>query len=98
MLNSTFSRRVLLLLAIESLDRPSVPSLMRHLGWPRRTIQDILKALPGMGVDIRFIEDGVRHNDGYYHVEHWGGIDRAWAQANREALLSSLNGVAAKAS
>ena len=90
MLNPTFSRRVLLLLSIEQLDRPSVPVLMRHLGWPRRTIQDVLKALPGMGVTVRFVEDGIRHNDGYYAIEQWGGINHQWAKANEAELLAAL--------
>ncbi|SHI25070.1 helix-turn-helix domain-containing protein [Ferrimonas marina] len=89
-LNPTFCRRALLLLAIEQLDRPSVPALMSHLGWPRRTIQDIIKALPGFGVSIAFIEDGVRHNDGYYQVSDWGGIDRQWAQQNLSQLQQAL--------
>ncbi len=90
MLNPMFSRRVLLLLAIDRLERPSVPVLMAHLGWPRRTIQDIIKALPGFGVVLAFVEDGVRHNDGYYRIDDWGGIDRRWAKAQEEALAASL--------
>ncbi|MBY5992971.1 helix-turn-helix domain-containing protein [Ferrimonas balearica] len=90
MLNPTFCRRVMLLLAIEELDRPSVPALMSHLGWPRRTIQDIIKALPGLGVAVHFVEDGVRHNDGYYQVDQWGGLDAQWARANRAAIVSAI--------
>ncbi|GAA5190134.1 helix-turn-helix domain-containing protein [Ferrimonas gelatinilytica] len=90
MLNPMFSRRVLLLLAIERLERPSVPALMADLGWPRRTIQDIIKALPGFGVELEFVEDGVRHNDGYYQIQNWGGIDRHWAKTQEVALNASL--------
>ncbi|GAA4894856.1 helix-turn-helix domain-containing protein [Ferrimonas pelagia] len=90
MLNPTFCRRAILLLAIEQLERPSVPELMRYLQWPRRTIQDVIKALPGFGVDITFVEDGVRHNDGYYQIRHWGGIDRDWAYRQQEQLQVAL--------
>lgn len=90
MLNPTFSRRVLLMLAIESLERPSVPKLMRHLGWPRRTVQDVIKALSGMGAEVHFVEDGVRHNDGYYQLNNWGGIDKQWAQQNQHQLRMTL--------
>lgn len=91
MLNPTFCRRLLLLLAIEELDRPSVPSLIRHLGWPRRTIQDILKALPGLGVQVQFIEDGVRHNDGYYEIQAWGGLNAEWAYQHKAELKAALD-------
>ncbi|WP_298443545.1 helix-turn-helix domain-containing protein [uncultured Ferrimonas sp.] len=90
MLNPTFSRRVLLMLAIEELERPSVPSLMKRLDWPRRTVQDVIKALAGMGVEVSFIEDGVRHNDGYYQLASWGSINRDWAKAHQSALQQSL--------
>ncbi len=91
MLNPTFCRRLLLLLAIEELDRPSVPTLIGHLGWPRRTIQDILKALPGLGVQVHFIEDGVRHNDGYYEVRGWGGLNADWARQHKAELKAALD-------
>ncbi|MBW3141122.1 helix-turn-helix domain-containing protein [Ferrimonas balearica] len=91
MLNPTFCRRVLLLLAIEELDRPSVPALIRHLGWPRRTIQDILKALPGLGVQVQFVEDGIRHNDGYYAIQSWGGLNSEWAHNHKAELRAALD-------
>ncbi|WP_035387334.1 helix-turn-helix domain-containing protein [Ferrimonas senticii] len=90
MLNPTFSRRLLLLLAIEALDRPSVPTLMAHLGWPRRTVQDVIKSVAGMGVVVHFVEDGVRHNDGYYRVDDWGSINRQWARQQQAALEQAL--------
>ena len=90
MLNATFSRRLLLMLAIEQLARPSVPELMRHLGWPRRTLQDTIKALAGLGVEVRFIEDGVRHNDGYYQIHDWGCINRIWIEQHQSQLQASL--------
>ncbi|WP_202983560.1 helix-turn-helix domain-containing protein [Ferrimonas lipolytica] len=90
MLNPTFCRRVLLMLTISELDRPSVPMLMKTLGWPRRTVQDVIKALAGMGVEVSFIEDGVRHNDGYYQVSDWGSVNQQWVALHREQLQQAL--------
>ncbi|WP_229360339.1 helix-turn-helix domain-containing protein [Ferrimonas sediminicola] len=90
MLNPTFSRRLILMHEIANHEKASVPALMKSLGWPRRTIQDVLKALIGMGVQVEFIEDGVRHNDGYYRVTDWGPIDRIWVRDKLPELLSTL--------
>ncbi|WP_028109742.1 helix-turn-helix domain-containing protein [Ferrimonas futtsuensis] len=90
MLNPTFSRRLILMHEIAHHDKASVPALMKSLGWPRRTIQDVLKALMGMGVQVEFIEDGVRHNDGHYRVADWGPIDPVWVRNNLDSLLATL--------
>ena len=47
-LNPVFARRLYLALLVESLERPNVPKLMEKTGWPRRTIQDVIKVLPRM--------------------------------------------------
>ncbi len=90
MLNPTFSRRLLLMLAIETLERPSVLVLIKDLAWPRRTIQDVLKSLVGMGVEVRFITDGVRHNDGYYQIVNWGSVNREWAYQHQQQLQAAV--------
>ncbi len=59
-------------------------------GWPRRTIQDVLKALPGIGVELIFIQDGCRHNDGYYQLSDWGPFDIQWIQEHRTDIAASL--------
>ncbi|TKB50884.1 helix-turn-helix domain-containing protein [Ferrimonas aestuarii] len=92
MLNPTFSRRLLLLHAIEHHEKASVPELMKSLGWPRRTLQDIIKALPGLGVDLEFVEDGVRHNDGHYRVTNWGPIDKQWVAEHKASLEAAVQG------
>ena len=50
-LNSVFARRLYVCWLLKNEQRPNVPKLMVLTGWPRRTLQDVLKALPGMGVD-----------------------------------------------
>lgn len=43
-LSPVFARRLYLALLVENLERPNVPKLIEKTGWPRRTIQDVLKA------------------------------------------------------
>lgn len=74
-LSPVFARRLYIALLIQELERPNVPKLMERTGWPRRTIQDVLKALPAIGINLSFVQDGRRHNDGYYTVNNWGPFD-----------------------
>nr|WP_240474064.1 helix-turn-helix domain-containing protein [Salinivibrio socompensis] len=71
-LNPVFARRLYLAALVEEMERPNVPRLIEATGWPRRTIQDVLKSLSGLGIDMTFIQDGKRHNDGYYQLKDWG--------------------------
>lgn len=89
-LNSTFARRLLISHLVVTIDRPSVPVLMAETGWPRRTIQDVIKAIPGMGVNIYFKQDGCRNNDGYYVIDHWGAIDPGWLNTNIHSVKAAL--------
>lgn len=50
-LSPVFARRLYLALLVENLERPNVPKLIEKTGWPRRTIQDVLKALPGSALN-----------------------------------------------
>ena len=90
-LNTTFARRLLISHLVTTIERPSVPALMQETGWPRRTIQDVIKAIPGMGVKIYFKQDGRRNNDGYYVIDHWGAIDPQWLSCNIEHVKRALN-------
>ncbi|CAH0534171.1 hypothetical protein VST7929_02079 [Vibrio stylophorae] len=90
-MNPIFARRLYLAWLVDQLERPNVPMLMKHTGWPRRTIQDVLKALAGIGIELSFVQDGVRHNDGYYQVCDWGPVNRLWVidqQAQIQAAIS----------
>lgn len=89
-LSPVFARRVYMALLLESLERPNVPKLIEKTGWPRRTIQDVLKALPGIGIELRFVQDGRRHNDGYYQLSSWGAIDSQWVISHRVEIESAL--------
>ena len=89
-LNPVFARRLYLALLVERLERPNVPKLIEKTGWPRRTIQDALKALPGIGIDLVFIQDGRRHNDGYYQLGDWGPFDSKWVMERQAEIASTL--------
>lgn len=90
MLNSVFARRLYLCWLINHNERPNVPKLMALTGWPRRTLQDVLKALPAMGVELSFIQQGVRNNDGYYHITDWGPLDPQWIASHCSQLLQAI--------
>lgn len=89
-LNQTLCRRLIVAHLITTLPRPSVPVLMATTGWPRRTLQDILKGLPSWGIQIAFTEDGVRHNDGYYQILDWGPFQPAWIAAQLPQLCEAV--------
>ena len=89
-LSPVFARRLYLALLVENLERPNVPKLIETTGWPRRTIQDVLKALPGIGIELTFIQDGRRHNDGYYQLSNWGPFDSQWVLERQGAIVNSL--------
>ena len=89
-LSPVFARRLYLALLVENLERPNVPKLIETTGWPRRTIQDVLKALPGIGIELSFVQDGRRHNDGYYQLSNWGPFDSQWILEQQAAIVNSL--------
>lgn len=90
MLNSVLARRLYLCWLLDTEQKPNVPKLMEITGWPRRTLQDVLKALPGMGVELEFVQQGVRNNDGYYQLSGWGPLDAKWIERHREQLLNAI--------
>ncbi|MDO6562205.1 helix-turn-helix domain-containing protein [Amphritea sp. 1_MG-2023] len=89
-LNRTFARRLFISYLIATTERPSVPALIALTGWPRRTIQDVIKVIPGMGVNIYFKQDGRRNNDGYYVIDSWGAINSEWVKLNIDRIKRSL--------
>lgn len=89
-LNSVFARRLYLCWLLDNEQKPNVPKLMEITGWPRRTLQDVLKALPGMGIKLEFVQQGVRNNDGYYQISGWGPLDPQWIGRHRGQLLYAI--------
>ncbi|GAA3579693.1 MAG: winged helix-turn-helix domain-containing protein [Gibbsiella quercinecans] len=89
-INPVFARRLYLCWLISHSERPNVPRLMAQTGWPRRTLQDTLKALPGLGVTLRFVQQGVRNNDGFYQLDDWGPLDPQWVSRYHQQLLAVI--------
>lgn len=89
-LNPVFARRLYLCWLISSAEALNVPRLMTLTGWPRRTLQDVLKALPGQGVTLTFVQHGVRNNAGYYQLESWGPLNKRWIQENHDFILAAI--------
>lgn len=89
-LNPVFARRLYLCWLISSAEALNVPRLMTLTGWPRRTLQDVLKTLPGLGVTLTFVQHGVRNNAGYYQLESWGPLNKRWIQENHDFILAAI--------
>lgn len=69
----------------------SAASLHKETGMPRRTIQDTLKDLGDIGIEIHFVQqEGGRHNSGYYEVVQWGPIDPSWIEKNLNEIKQVL--------
>ncbi|CNI90112.1 MULTISPECIES: helix-turn-helix domain-containing protein [Yersinia] len=90
-LNPVFARRLYLCWLISRGDDSlNVPRLMELTGWPRRTIQDVLKALPGLGVTLTFVQQGARNNAGFYQLEGWGPLNKRWVYDNHNLILAAI--------
>lgn len=90
-LNPVFARRLYLAFLVEELERPNVPKLVEVTGWPRRTIQDVLKSLAGLGIELAFVQDGRRHNDGYYRLNDWGPFRKEWVELRKGDIRQTVN-------
>ena len=66
-------------------------SLHQLTHMPRRTIQDTLAAMLDIGVQIKFIQDGERHNAGYYQVVEWGPINHQWIESQLDEICQHLD-------
>ncbi|MGL5007209.1 MAG: helix-turn-helix domain-containing protein [Plesiomonas sp.] len=89
-LNSVFARRLYLCHLLATTERPNIPFLMTTTGWPRRTLQDAMKALHGLGVEVHFVQDGIRNNDGYYQLQNWGPLEAQWVADHLDEIQTVL--------
>ncbi|MFQ6370695.1 winged helix-turn-helix domain-containing protein [Shewanella sp. YIC-542] len=53
-------------------------SLHKVTGMPRRTLQDAIAAFSDIGIEVEFVQDGVRNNAGHYRINTWGPVNSAW--------------------
>ncbi|WIO73142.1 winged helix-turn-helix domain-containing protein [Porticoccaceae bacterium LTM1] len=85
-----FNRKLYLAHLIDS-GQYSVPSLEEVTGMPRRTIQDTLKTLSDIGIEVVFTpKPGARHNEGSYQVSSWGPIHKKWVKNHLESIKAVL--------
>ncbi len=40
---------------------------------------------------MTFIQDGKRHNDGYYQLKDWGPFRRDWVEGKKRDIRSYIN-------
>ncbi|MCE9685434.1 winged helix-turn-helix domain-containing protein [Shewanella sp. AS16] len=71
-------------------ERHNLLSLAKLTGMPRRTLQDAISAFADIGVLVEFIQDGERHNAGYYRVLTWGPISSAWVDTHLAEIRELL--------
>ncbi len=65
--------------------------LEKITGMPRRTIQDCIKVLGDINIEVSFENSGrKRNNDGIYKIRSWGPIDRHWVAAQITHIAAAL--------
>ncbi|QYJ90794.1 winged helix-turn-helix domain-containing protein [Shewanella halotolerans] len=84
-----FLRKLYLAHLIDS-EQHNLLSLNKATSMPRRTLQDAIAAMGDIGISCTFVQDGERHNAGYYCLNDWGPIDKAWVANNIESITQSL--------
>ena len=42
------------------------------------------------GIELMFVQDGRRHNDGYYQLSDWGPFDSQWVLERKGDIATSL--------
>ncbi len=87
--NRAFCRKLYLAHLISS-SQQNLRSLMALTGMPRRTIQDSIADFADVHIECRFVQAGVRNNDGYYEIISWGPINQAWVSSNIAVIKQAL--------
>lgn len=90
-LNSVFARRLYLAMLIDRIEKPSLTQLVKTTGWPRRTLQDVIKAMPLFGIELEFVHQGNKSTDGYYQIQSWGPFDQHWLIQHYQDIKDNLD-------
>ncbi len=61
-------------------------SLEAETGMPRRTLQDAIKVMTDIGIEIEFVQDGPKHRHGYYQLKDWGDHNPDWIEQRIELI------------
>ncbi|WP_350995868.1 winged helix-turn-helix domain-containing protein [Shewanella sp. TB7-MNA-CIBAN-0143] len=65
-------------------------SLHKMTLMPRRTLQDAIAAFADIGIEVDFVQQGQRHNEGYYRISTWGPISSAWVNSHFEQIKQHI--------
>lgn len=82
--------RKLLIAHYISTEKHNLLSLHKLTSMPRRTLQDAIVALADLGIECEFVQEGSRHNAGYYQINDWGAINQHWLELNTAQVMSVL--------
>ena len=83
---SSYYRRLYVAFLIDT-GANTVPKLLSETKMPRRTLQDTLKALPEIDVEIESL-GGTKNT--HYVIKSWGAINRSWINDNLEHIKAVL--------
>ena len=81
---TSFLRRVLVAYLID-LGKNTVPQVMEVTGMPRRTVQDTIKALNELEIEVEL------YNRGKYRINNWGSVNRNWVKNNFAHVCNVLS-------
>ncbi|GGI77640.1 winged helix-turn-helix domain-containing protein [Shewanella gelidii] len=87
--HKAFIRKLYLAHLIDS-EQHNLGSLQALTGMPRRTLQDSITALKDIGIHCGFVQQGERHNAGFYRIDTWGPISPAWVDTHVDEMKSLL--------
>ena len=65
-------------------------SLQKLTQMPRRTLQDAIAAFVDIGIEVDFVQQGQRHNEGYYRISTWGPISSAWVSSHFQQIQQHI--------
>lgn len=72
-------------------ERHNLLSLIKLTSMPRRTLQDAIAAFADIGIQAEFVQDGSRHNEGFYRIVTWGPISSAWVDTHLNEILAVIS-------
>lgn len=84
-----FYRKLYIAYLIDS-GKQNLVSLEEETGMPKRTLQTAMAALPDIGIEYVFIQDGSKNRHGYYKITEWGSTNKKWIKENMQYVIDVL--------
>lgn len=82
-----FFRKLVISYVIAEHGPISINEITEKLGWSRRTVEENIKALPDVGIEVKRI--GSKKTGGY-NLFDWGPIKKDWISEKYDQLLELL--------